>query len=507
MPDEKDVLLGKLAIHNKLLDMERVQECLKIQAVLSSVGMNIPLARILLHKRYLTQDKCEVLAKGVTAKLALAEPYTLWPLPEDKMNVLDQGIKQNLILTPAEKNKAILVKEKAEAIGVKLSYAEIAVGMNLLDDENLNSAITRASKRLSAGTSRAEVDARAQFSKLYEQTGLKENEEADARHSSRTQRKTIEQLVKVQSEAAALDDEARAAQAVVASSKRRWLWVPIILVVLAIPTFLVIFLIMGDQLPRHEVHKREGGAKVTIVGIVPQPFGNDRSVLAAPHVFWSRKDKSGATWVFHEGTWMPRAEAPKALYQEGFYVQIRQYFTNPVTGKPSTSESTMLATRYEPLEHYVYAVGKQKDMKVAALLGAELGKRRNALNKALKEGKRNPDAELWVKVKCTLRPIPNGGKKSLFREPDSVGYQFELEEGGLEILTSAPGPVGEFARLGEITYRDKETAIAAFKAKMADFDEKLGTGFLSEAEAKANAAADANAASTEEGAATPADSQ
>ncbi|MBI5365426.1 MAG: anti-sigma factor antagonist [Planctomycetes bacterium] len=64
MPSQPDLLFGKLAVMNRMVVQEKVDECIRIQEVNRQMGLELSLGEILIRKNYLTKEQVDTVARA-----------------------------------------------------------------------------------------------------------------------------------------------------------------------------------------------------------------------------------------------------------------------------------------------------------------------------------------------------------------------------------------------------------------------------------------------------------
>lgn len=64
MPSQPDLLFGKLAVLNRMVTQERIDECIRLQEANRRLGLDLSVGEILVRKGYLTQAQADTVARA-----------------------------------------------------------------------------------------------------------------------------------------------------------------------------------------------------------------------------------------------------------------------------------------------------------------------------------------------------------------------------------------------------------------------------------------------------------
>ncbi|MBI3270532.1 MAG: anti-sigma factor antagonist [Planctomycetes bacterium] len=64
MPSQADMLFGKLAVMNRMVTQEQIDECIRIQEVNRQMGLDLSMGEILVRKSYLTKEQVDTVARA-----------------------------------------------------------------------------------------------------------------------------------------------------------------------------------------------------------------------------------------------------------------------------------------------------------------------------------------------------------------------------------------------------------------------------------------------------------
>lgn len=118
MPESYDTLFAKLAVHNKLLPLDRGQQCVKIQAALKQFGVAKTVADIAVEAGHIRRDQAARLIDGINAK---------FPIKHPALALVPSGAPRSYRLTLAQKAECQKIVEALKSLGYTRSLGDVIV--------------------------------------------------------------------------------------------------------------------------------------------------------------------------------------------------------------------------------------------------------------------------------------------------------------------------------------------------------------------------------------------